>query len=123
MFASIIAKARTAVIKYKAQRVKNVVAEYIKLSDANITAVLPIGLEFYRRSANIVVDKTFENPAPAIALLDALGQVTKHYGPALGEEFKLMAQAAENAGTSVAITKRVEALVQALKDLESDINK
>ena len=123
MFASIIAKARTAVIKYKAQRVKNVVAEYIKLSDANITAVLPIGLEFYRRSANIVVDKTFENPAPALALLDALDQVVKHYGPELKAEIQLMADAAENAGTSVAITKRVEALVQALKDLESDINK
>ena len=120
MFASIISFAKNAVTKYKAQRVKDVVNQYIGLADAQVVMAVPAALEFYRNSAHIIVDKTFENPEPALKLIEALDAVTKHYGPALKAEFEEFSAELEERGASPVITKRIEALVAAVEALTND---
>ena len=120
MFASIITFAKNAVTKYKAQRVKDVVTQYIGLADAQVVVAIPVALGFYRNSAHIIVDKTFENPEPALKLIEALDAVAKHYGPALKTEFKALSDELEERGASPVITKRVEALGAAVEALTND---
>lgn len=120
MFASIISFAKNAVTKYKAQRVKDVVTQYIGLADAQVVMAVPVALEFYRNSAHVIVDKTFENPEPALKLIEALDAVTKHYGPALSAEFKEFSAELEERGASPVVTKRIEALVAAVEALTND---
>lgn len=120
MFASIISFAKNAVTKYKAQRVKDVVNQYIGVADAQVVVAMPAVLGFYRNSAHIIVDKTFENPEPALKLIEALDAVTKHYGPALKAEFKEFSAELEERGTSPVVTKRIEALVAAVEALTND---
>ena len=120
MFAPIITFAKNAVTKYKAQRVKDVVNQCISLADAQVDVVMPVALEFYRNSAHAIVDKTFENPEPALKLIEALDAVTKHYGPALKTEFKAFSTKLEERGASPVVTKRIEALVAAVEALTND---
>lgn len=120
MFASIIAFAKNAVTKYKAQRVKDVVTQYIGLADAQVVVAMPVALGFYRNSAHIIVDKTFENPEPALKLIEALDAVAKHYGPALKAEFKEFSAELEERGASPVVTKRIEALVAAVEAMTND---
>ena len=122
MFASVIAFAKNAVTKYKAQRVKDVVTQYIGLADAQVVMTVPVALEFYRNSAHIIVDKTFENPEPALKLIEALDAVAKHYGPALKTEFKEFSADLEERGASPVVTKRIEALFKAIEGLTTDVN-
>ena len=122
MFASIISFAKNAVTKYKAQRVKDVVNQYIGLADAQVVTAVPVALEFYRNSAHVIIDKTFENPEPALKLIEALDAVTKHYGPALSTEFKEFSTELEERGASPVITKRIEALFKAIEALTTDVN-
>ena len=120
MFASIITFSKNAVAKYKAQRVKDVVNQYIGLADAQVVVAMPAVLGFYRNSAHIIVDKTFENPEPALKLIEALDAVTKHYGPALKAEFEEFSAELEARGASPVVTKRIEALVAAVEALTND---
>ena len=122
MFASIVAFAKNAVTKYKAQRVKDVVTQYIGLADAQVVVAVPVALEFYRNSAHMIVDKTFENPEPALKLIEALDAVTKHYGPALSDEFKAFSTKLEERGASPVVTKRIEALIASIDALNGDGN-
>ena len=122
MFASIITFAKNAVTKYKAQRVKDVATQYIGLADAQIVIGVPVALEFYRNSAHVIVDKTFENPEPALKLIEALDAVTKHYGPAISDEFKAFSTKLEERGASPVVTKRIEALFKAIEALTTDVN-
>lgn len=120
MFASIITFAKNAVTKYKAQRVKDVVTQYIGVADAQVVVAVPVALEFYRNSAHVIVDKTFENPEPALKLIEALDAVAEHYGPALIDEFKAFSTKLEERGASPVVTKRIEALVAAVEALAND---
>ena len=120
MFKSITTFAKNAVTKYKAQRVKDVVTQYVGLADAQVVMAVPVALEFYRNSAHVIVDKTFENPEPALKLIEALDAVTKHYGPALSAEFKVFSTKLEERGASPVVTKRIEALVAAVEALTND---
>lgn len=120
MFASIITFAKNAVTKYKAQRVKDVVTQYVSLADAQVVMTVPVALEFYRNSAHVIVDKTFENPEPALKLIEALDAVTKHYGPALSDEFKAFSTKLEERGASSVVTKRIEALIAAVEAMNND---
>ena len=122
MFASIITFAKNAVTKYKVQRVRDVVTQYCATADAHVTTALPVAVEFYRGAATAIVDKTFENPEPALKLIEALDAVAKHYGPALSVEFEVLGTKLETLGTSPVITKRMEALLKAIKDLTTDVN-
>lgn len=117
--------ATNAVTKYKAQRVKDVVTKYCAAVDAQVAMAVPVALEFYRNSAHVIVDKTFENPEPALKLIEALDAVAKHYGPALSDEFKAFkafSTKLEERGASPVITKRVEALSKAIEALTTDVN-
>ena len=120
MFASIITFAKNAVTKYKAQRVKDVVTQYVGLVDAQVVVAMPVALGFYRNSAHIIVDKTFENPEPALKLIEALDAVAKHYGPALKTEFKALNDELEERGASPVIIKRIEALIAAVGAMNND---
>ena len=122
MFTSIITFTKNAVTKYKGQRVKDVVTQYIGLADAQVVTAVPVALEFYRNSAHVIIDKTFENPEPALKLIEALDAVAKHYGPALSDEFKAFSTKFEALGASPVITKRMEALSKAFEDLTTDVN-
>lgn len=122
MFASIIKFAQDAVTKYKAQRVRAAVDQYCMLIDMQVWTNMPAVIEFFRGSATAIVDKTFEDPTPAINLLSALGQVSKHYGPALRAEFDVLSTKLEERGASPVVTKRIEALFKAVEDLTTDVN-
>ena len=120
MIKSLVTFAKNAVTKYKAQRVKDVVNQYIGVADAQVAMAMPAVLGFYRNSAHIIVDKTFENPEPALKLIEALDAVTKHYGPALVAEFEAFSAELEERGASPVVTKRIEALVAAVEALTND---
>ena len=111
-----------AVTKYKAQRVRDVVSQYCATVDTQVTATLPVAIEFYRGVATAIVDKTFENPAPALQLVAAVQTVSEHYGPALRAEFDVLSAKLEERGASPVVTKRIEALFKALEDLTTDVN-
>ncbi len=120
MFASIITFAKNAVTKYKAQRVRDVVSQYCDVVDAQALNSTIAAVEFYRGCATAIVDKTFENPEPALKLIEALDAVAKHYGPALKTEFKVFSTKLEERGASPVVTKRIEALVAAVEALTND---
>ena len=122
MFKSIITFAKNAVTKYKAQRVRDVVSQYYATVDAQVTTTLPVAIEFYRGATTAIVDKTFENPEPALKLIEALDAVTKHYGPALSVEFEMLRTKLEERGASPVVLQRVEALFKAIEVLTTDVN-
>ena len=122
MFASIITFAKNAVTKYKAQRVRDVVSQYYATVDAQVTTTLPVAIEFYRGAATAIVDKTFEDPKPALQLVAAVQAVSEHYGPALSAEFEVLSTKLEALGASPVMLQRVEALFKAIEDLTTDVN-
>lgn len=117
-----ISFARNAVIKYKAQRIKSVVDSYIGLADAQVVMIVPAVMEFYRRTAHVIVDKTYENPEPAAQLLEALDNAVKHYGPALIAEFEAFSAEHAKRSNSIVVTSRLEQLLQTINDLTTDVS-
>ena len=111
-----------AVTKYKAQRVRDVVSQYCATVDAQVTTTLPVAVEFYRGVATAIVDKTFEDPKPALQLVAAVQAVSEHYGPALSAEFGAFSTKIEALGASPVILQRVEALSKAIAALTTDVN-
>lgn len=111
-----------AVTKYKAQRVRDVVTQYCATVDAQVTTALPVAVEFYRGVATAIVDKTFEDPKPALQLVAAVQAVSEHYGPALRAEFDVLSTKLEERGADPAMLQRVEALFKAIEALTTDVN-
>ena len=111
-----------AVTKYKAQRVRDVVSQYCAAVDQQVLSTMPVAIEFYRGVATAIVDKTFEDPAPALQLVAAVQSVSEHYGPALRAEFDVLSAKLEERGTDPAMLQRVEALFKAIEDLTTDVN-
>ena len=122
MIKSFVTFAKNAVTKYKAQRVRDVVSQYCATVDTQVTTTLPVAIEFYRGVATAIVDKTFEDPKPALQLIEALDAVTKHYGPALSVEFEMLSTKLEVLGAEPVMLQRVEALFKAIEDLTTDVN-
>ena len=122
MFKSIASFITNAVTKYKAQRVRDVVSKYCATVDTQVLSTLPVAIEFYRGCATAIVDKTFEDPKPALALVTAVEAVAKHYGPSLRAEFDVLSTKLEERGADPAMLQRVEALFKAIEDLTTDVN-
>ena len=122
MFKSIAAFVTNAVTKYKAQRVRDVVSQYCATVDAQVLSTMPVAIEFYRGCATAIVDKTFEDPAPALQLVAAVQAVSEHYGPALRAEFDVLSTKLEERGADPAMLQRVEALFKAIEALTTDVN-
>ena len=122
MFASITTFVTNAVTKYKAQRVRDVVSQYCATVDQQVLSTLPVAIEFYRGCATAIVDKTFEDPAPALQLVAAVQAVSEHYGPALRAEFDVLSAKLEERGADPAMLQRVEALFKAIEALTTDVN-
>ena len=114
--------ATDAITKYKAQRVRDVVSQYCATVDAQVTTTLPVAVEFYRGVATAIVDKTFEDPTPALQLVSAVQAVSEHYGPALKAEFEVLSTKLEERGADPAMLQRVEALFKAIEALTTDVN-
>lgn len=114
--------ATNAVTKYKAQRVRDVVSQYCATVDAQVLSTLPVASEFYRGVSTAVVDKTFEDPKPALQLVAAVQAVSEHYGPALRAEFDVLSTKLEERGADPAMLQRVEALFKAFEALTTDVN-
>ena len=111
-----------AITKYKAQRVRDVVSQYCAAVDAQAMNTFPAVIEFYRSCATTIVDKTFEDPKPALQLVAAVQAVSEHYGPALRAEFEVLSTKLEERGASPVVLQRVEALFKAIEDLTTDVN-
>ena len=122
MFKSITTFVTDAVTKYKAQRVRDVVSQYCATVDAQVLSTLPVAIEFYRGCATAIVDKTFEDPTPALQLVSAVQAVSEHYGPALSAEFEVFSTKLEERGADPAMLQRVEALFKAVEVLTTDVN-
>ena len=122
MFKSITTFITNAVTKYKAQRVRDVVSQYCAAVDTQVTTTLPVAIEFYRGVATAIVDKTFEDPKPALQLVAAVQAVSEHYGPALRTEVEVFSAKLEERGASPVILQRVEALFKAIEGLTTDVN-
>lgn len=122
MFKSITSFVTNAVTKYKAQRVRDVVSQYCATVDAQVLSTLPVAIEFYRGVATAIVDKTFEDPRPALQLIAAAQAVSEHYGPALRAEFDVLSTKLEERGADPAMLQRVEALFKAIEALTTDVN-
>ena len=122
MIKSITNAVRNAVAKYKAQRVRDVVSQYCATVDQQVLSTLPVAIEFYRGCATAIVDKTFEDPAPALQLVAAVQAVSEHYGPALRAEFDVLSAKLEERGADPAMLQRVEALFKSIEGLTTDVN-
>jgi hypothetical protein len=122
MFKSIASFVTNAVTKYKAQHVRDVVSQYCATVDHQVVTTLPAAIEFYRGVATAIVDKTFEDPAPALQLVSAIQAVSEHYGPALRAEFDVLSTKLEERGADPAMLQRVEALFKAIEVLTTDVN-
>ena len=122
MFKSIASFVTNAVTKYKAQRVRDVVSQYCATVDQQVLSTLPVAIEFYRGCATAIVDKTFEDPKPALQLVAAVQAVSEHYGPALRAEFDVLSAKLEERGADPAMLQRVEALFKAIEALTTDVN-
>ena len=121
-FNSITTFITNAVTKYKAQRVRNVVSQYCATVDTQITTTLPVAIEFYKNVATSIVDKTFEDPTPALQLVSAIQAVSEYYGPAISAEFKVFCTKLEVLGASPAMLQSVEALSKVIEALTTDVN-
>ena len=122
MFKSIASFVTNAVTKYKAQRVRDVVSQYCATVDQQVQSTMPVAIEFYRGCATAIVDKTFEDPKPALQLVAAVQAVSEHYGPALRAEFDVLSTKLEERGADPAMLQRVEALFKAIEALTTDVN-
>lgn len=122
MFKSIASFVTNAVTKYKAQRVRDVVSQYCATVDQQVLSTMPVAIEFYRGCATAIVDKTFEDPKPALQLVAAVQAVSEHYGPALRAEFDVLSTKLEERGADPAMLQRVEALFKAIEALTTDVN-
>ena len=122
MFKSITQFVTNAITKYKAQRVRDVVSQYCAAVDAQAMNTFPAVIEFYRSCATTIVDKTFEDPKPALRLVAAVQAASEHYGPALRAEFEVLSTKLEERGASPVVLQHVEALFKAIEDLTTDVN-
>ena len=110
MIKSLTNAVRNAVAKYKAQRVKAVIAEYASYTHVHAATVIPLALHFYEDAASFVVDRTFEDPQPLVNLLDAVQGAVDHYGPGLSVMLKGFSARLEEAGRSAQLEDRSAAL-------------
>lgn len=121
MIKSLINAVRNAVAKYKAQRVKAVIAQYVSYTHMHTATVLPLALHFYEDAASFVVDRTFEDPQPLINLLDAVQGAVDHYGPGLSVIIKGFSAQLEEAGNEV-LSSKIEQLIATVEEMKEDVN-
>lgn len=121
MIKSLANAVRNAVAKYKAQRVKAVIAEYASYTHVHAATVIPLALHFYEDAASFVVDRTFEDPQPLVKLLDAVQGAVDHYGPGLSVVLKGFSAHLEEAGNEV-LSSKIERLLSSIEEMKEDVN-
>ena len=121
MIKSLANAVRNAVAKYKAQRVKAVIAEYASYTHVHAATVIPLALHFYEDAASFVVDRTFEDPQPLVNLLDAVQGAVDHYGPGLSAMLKGFSAQLDGAGNEV-LSAKIEQLLSSVEALREDVN-
>lgn len=121
-FSSLSSFARDIVLRYKQQRVKDVVETYAHAVDAMCVVGVPKAVDAYRKAAHVIVDKTFANPIVAVNLLDAIDAAVKYYGPDLKVVVDEYVTEYSAALDQQFVTSRLERLNTALKALKTDTN-
>ena len=121
MIKSLINAVRNAITKYKAQRVKAVIAEYAGYTHVHAATVVPLALHFYEDAASFVVDRTFEDPQPLVNLLDAVQGAVDHYGPGLSAMLEDFSARLEEAGNEV-LRSKIERLIASVEAMREDVN-
>ena len=121
MIKSLINAVRNAVAKYKAQRVKAVIAEYASFTHVHAATVIPLALHFYEDAASFVVDRTFEDPQPLVNLLDAVQGAVDHYGPGLSVMLKGFSARLEEEGNEV-LSSKIDRLLSSIEEMKEDVN-
>ena len=121
MIKSLTNAVRNAVAKYKAQRVKAVIAEYASYTHVHAATVIPLALHFYEDAASFVVDRTFEDPQPLVNLLNAVQGAVDRYGPGLSVMLKGDSARLEEAGDEVLISK-IDRLISSIEEMKEDVN-
>ena len=121
MIKSLINAVRNAVAKYKAQRVKAVIAEYASYTHVHAATVIPLALHFYEDAASFVVDRTFEDPQPLVNLLDAVQGAVDHYGPGLSVMLKGFSAHLEEEGNEV-LSSKIDWLLSSIEETKEDVN-
>lgn len=121
MIKSLTNAVRNAVAKYKAQRVKAVIAEYASYTHVHAATVIPLALHFYEDAASFVVDRTFEDPQPLVKLLDAVQGAVDHYGPGLSVMLKGFSARLEEAGDEV-LSSKIDRLLSSIEEMKEDVN-
>ena len=121
MIKSLANAVRNAVAKYKAQRVKAVIAEYASYTHVHAATVIPLALHFYEDAASFVVDRTFEDPQPLVNLLDAVQGAVDHYGPGLSVMLKGFSAHLEEAGDEV-LSSKIDRLLSSIEAMKEDVN-
>ena len=121
MIKSLINAVRNAVAKYKAQRVKAVIAEYASYTHVHAATMIPLALHFYEDAASFVVDRTFEDPQPLVNLLDAVQGAVDHYGPGLSVMLKGFSARLEEEGNEV-LSSKIDRLLSSIEEMKEDVN-
>ena len=121
MFKSIASFVTNAVTKYKAQRVKAVIAEYASYTHVHAATVIPLALHFYEDAASFVVDRTFEDPQPLVNLLDAVQGAVDHYGPGLSAMLKGFSARLEEEGNAV-LSSKIDRLLSSIEEMKGGVN-
>ena len=121
MIKSLTNAVRNAVAKYKAQRVKAVIAEYASYTHVHAATVIPLALHFYEDAASFVVDRTFEDPQPLVNLLGAVQGAVDHYGPGLSVMLKGFSAHLEEAGNEV-LSAKIDRLISSIEEMKEDVN-
>lgn len=121
MFKSLSNAVRNAVAKYKAQRVKAVIAQYASYAHVHAATVIPLAMHFYGNAASFVVDRTYEDPQPLINLLDAVQGAVDHYGPGLSVMLKGFSAHLEEAGDEV-LSSKIDRLLSSIEEMKEDVN-
>ena len=121
MIKSLINAVRNAVAKYKAQRVKAVIAQYASYAHVHAATVIPLAMHFYANAASFVVDRTHEDPQPLINLLDAVQGAVDHYGPGLSVMLKGFSAQLEEASDNV-LSSKIEQLLATVEAMKEDVN-
>ena len=111
----------TAVAKYKAHRVKKVVRKCIASARTQLKHQMPVVFGLYQRTADVIIDKTVEDPTPVLELLNAVDGVIKHYGPALKADYSAAMHEFERLESEPAVVEGTAALVKAFARMMEDV--
>lgn len=114
----LIAFFSNSIRKYKQERVAAVIDTYATAQHVTIMRVLPEIVSLYHAAADVIVKRTYENPAPALELLEAVKKCSDHYGPelvAIATQYDINMKKVMNSDLVVSAFDRLTKAIEACK--------